>query len=152
MPMPWAYRDASRDWRGFLDDVREVTGLPTDHTAYTAIDGVFRCFRRRLTVAQAIAFAGVLPAVPRAVFVQDWNIALPPEPWTDRASLAAEVAALRRAHNIAPANSIEATARALWRRTNHADLERVLGRLGSEARAFWAVPGGDPSDLAMRIA
>lgn len=151
MPMPWAYRHASRDWRGFLDDVREVTGLATDNMAYTAIDGVLRTFRRRLTPGQAAQFAGVLPAVVRANFVQDWNPDLPPVPYAPRAALIREVQALRRDHNLAPDTAIEAIARALWRRVNHTDLQRVLARLGPEAQAFWAVPGGDPDDLAMRI-
>lgn len=151
MPMPYAYRNASKDWRAFLDDVRDVTGLTSDNMAYTAIDGVFRAFRRRLTPAHAIRFAGVLPAVPRAIFVQDWDIAAPPIPWADRAELMREVQGLRRDHNIAPSNSIEAVGRALWRRVNHADLRRVLNALGPEASAFWDVSGADPGDLAMRI-
>lgn len=151
MPMPYAYRNASRDWRGFLDDLQEVTGLVTDHTAYTAIDGVLRAFRRRLTPAQAIRFAGVLPAVPRAIFVQDWDITVLPVPWPDRETLIREVQGLRRHHNIAPDTSIEATARALWRSVNHVDLRRVLAEIGPEAVAFWALPGADPADLATRI-
>jgi len=149
--MPWTYRQASREWRAFLDDVRDWTGLETDNLAYTAIQGVLQAFRRRLTPEQAIAFADVLPAVPRAIFVQGWDIAAPPVPFGTRADWQAEARALRPDHNLTPENAVEATARALWRQVNHTDLSRVLDRLGPGAVAFWSVPGADPDDLAARI-
>ncbi|MCB1397974.1 MAG: DUF2267 domain-containing protein [Rhodobacter sp.] len=151
MPMPWTYRQASREWRAFLDDVRDWTGLETDNLAYTAIQGVLQTFRRRLTPVQGIAFADVLPAVPRAIFVQGWDIGAPPVPFGTRADWQAEARALRPDHNLTPDSAVEATARALWRQVNHTDLTRVLDRLGPGATAFWSVPGGDPADLAARI-
>jgi hypothetical protein len=33
MPMPWTYRHASREWRAFLDDVKDATGLTSDNMA-----------------------------------------------------------------------------------------------------------------------
>lgn len=69
MPMPWTYRHASREWQGFLGDARERMGLSSDNMAYTAIDGVFQVFRRRLTAAEGLRFATILPSVPRAIFV-----------------------------------------------------------------------------------
>ena len=48
MPMPWTYRQASREWRAILDDVRAETGLVSDNHAYTAIEAALKTFRRRL--------------------------------------------------------------------------------------------------------
>lgn len=151
MPMPWTYRHASREFRAFLDDVKQATGLVSDNSAYTAIDGVFRTFRRRLTASQAIAFANVLPSVPRAIFVQDWDPSQPPVAFADRAALTREAQALRKDHNLTPDNAIEATARAVWRSVNHMEFRRVLSDLPDEARAFWAVDTADPADLDQRI-
>jgi len=151
MPMPWTYSHASRGWRAFLDDVREQTGLVSDNSAYTAIQGVLIAFRRRLTPAQGIAFAAVLPAVPRAIFVEGWPIDTPPVPFAPRTALVAEVKSLRPHHNLTPDTAIEATARALWRQVDHAALHRVLAQLPPGAVDFWAVPGADPADLAARI-
>jgi len=151
MPMPATYRQAGREWRAMLDDVREVTGLQTDNLAYTAIEGVLKTFRRRLTVRQALAFADVLPAIPRAIFVSGWQPEDAPVPFPARADLVAEVKALRPHHSLTPDNAIEAVARALWRLVRHDDLNRVLDRLPPDARAFWDVPGGDPEDLRARI-
>ncbi|MCB1387838.1 MAG: DUF2267 domain-containing protein [Rhodobacteraceae bacterium] len=151
MPMPWTYRQASREWRAFLDDVRDVTGLETDNVAYTAIQGVLQAFRRRLTPAQGIAFAGVLPAVPRAIFVEGWDIDAAPRSFGIRADWIAEAKALRPAHNLTPDNAVEATARALWRQVNHRDLSRVLDRMPSGARDFWSVPGASDEELAARL-
>lgn len=151
MPMPWTYRQASREWRVFLDDVRAVTGLESDNLAYTAIQGVLIAFRRRLTPAQGIAFAGVLPAVPRAIFVAGWDIGAPPAPPGARSDWVAEILALRPHHSLTPPEALAATARALWRQVNHADLSRVLASLPPWATEFWSVSGCSPDELAARI-
>jgi len=149
--MPWTYRQATREWRAFLDDVKEFTGLASDNLAYTAIQGVLQAFRRRLTPVQGIAFAGVLPAVPRAIFVEGWDIEAPPAPFGGRADWAAEARALRPDHNLTPDNAVEAVARALWRQVNHRDLSRVLAAMPEGARDFWSVPGASVADLAARL-
>ena len=100
MPMPWTYRQASREWRAFLDDMRDWAGLETDNLAYTAIQGVLNTFRRRLTPKQGIAFAAVLPSVPRAIFVDGWAIDADPVPFGTRADWIAETKALRPHHSL----------------------------------------------------
>lgn len=151
MPMPYAYRHAGRDWAAFLGDVREVTGLPTDNTAYTAVEGVLAAFRRRLTPAQAVAFAQVLPAVPRAIFVAGWDVTAAPVPPGTRADWTTEAQGLRRAHNIAPDNVVEAVAVALRRSVRAADLDRTLAALPPFAAQFWDCPTTDPGTLTPRI-
>ena len=149
--MPWTYRHASKEWAAFLADAKEAMSLVSDNSAYTAVQGVFLVFRRRVTPAQGIAFASVLPAVPRAIFVHRWDIAAPPLPFADRATLTAEAQALRPDHNLTPANCIEATARALRRSVDQRDLDRVLADMPEAARAFWHVETDDPSELSQRI-
>ncbi|MFZ1481302.1 MAG: DUF2267 domain-containing protein [Paracoccaceae bacterium] len=78
MPMPWTYRQSSREWQAFLADSRDAMDLSSDNAAFTAVEGVFRAFRRRLTPQQAIDFAQVLPATMRALFVADWQLTEPP--------------------------------------------------------------------------
>ena len=75
MPMPWTCRQASREWRAFLDEVRAAMDLTSDNAACTSVEGVLRAFRRRLTPQQAVDFAQVLPAVLRALFVANWRLA-----------------------------------------------------------------------------
>jgi uncharacterized protein (DUF2267 family) len=151
MPMPHAYRHAHRDWRAFLDDVQEVTGLTSDNMAYTAIEAVLKTFRCRLTVAEALRFADILPAVPRAIFVSGWDSTAPVVPFAPRAALEAEVRAHRPHHNLTPDTAIEAVARALWRQVRHDDLSAVLATLPEGAADYWTVPGADPADLATRF-
>ncbi|WP_318527405.1 DUF2267 domain-containing protein [Roseobacter sinensis] len=149
--MPWTYRHATREWRAFLEDVKLKTDLASDNHAYTAVDGVLQTFRRRLTAQQGLDFATVLPSVLRAIFVHDWDVTTPPRPFAARSLLMAEVKALRPNHNLTPDNAIEATAWAVWRCTNHRDLERVLARLPEPARDFWRVDAGSRSELQQRI-
>lgn len=151
MPMPWTYRHSHREWRAFLDDVMSQMSPQTDNTTYTAIQGVLQVFRRRLTPQQALDFANVLPAVPRAIFVERWNLDDPILPFSDRATLITEAKSLRPHHNITPDNAIEATAYALWRCVRHMDLKRVLKRIGPEAEAFWHVEVSNPRELEQRI-
>ena len=147
MPMPFAYRHADRDWHRFLRIAREEMALDSDNMAYTALQGVFQAFRRRLTVQQAVDFAQVLPAVPRAIFVADWQIADSPVPPGTRADWTAEARALRPNHNLTPENCVEATAIALRRSVRQAGIEAVLTRLPPFARTFWDTPSRDPASL-----
>lgn len=150
MPMPWTFRHAGREWDGFLEDVREVMGTPSANVAYTAVEGVFGAFRRRLSTAQALDFAQILPAVPRALFVQGLRPA-DPLPWADSATYLAEARALRRAHNFANDRAVEAVSFALHRAVGPAVLARCLERLGPGAEAFWRLEGYAAADLAPRF-
>ena len=151
MPMPWTYRHASKEWRAFLDDVKERMSLDSDNMAYTAVDAVLQVFRQRLTAQQGLAFASVLPTVLRAIFVKDWDVSKPPVPFTARPALIAEAKQVRPHHNLTPDNAIEATAWAIRRCTNTRDFDRVLRQLPEEAAAFWHVDVEDPRELEQRI-
>jgi len=151
MPMPWTYRHASREWRAFLDDVKERMSLASDNMAYTAVDAVFQTFRRRLTAQQGLNVAGVLPSVLRATFVIGWDVTAPPVPFSERSALIAETKQVRVHHNLTPDNAIEATAWAIRRCTNKTDFERVLKQLPDEAVAFWHVDVDDRTELEPRI-
>ena len=151
MPMPWTYRHSSKEWRAFLDDVKERMSLESDNMAYTAVDAVLQVFRRRLTAQQGLTFAGVLPAVLRAIFVQGWDVSDQPVPFAERQDLIDEAKQVRVNHNLTPDNAIEATAWAIRRCTNKQDFERVLAQLPDEAIAFWHVDVEDPTELDQRI-
>lgn len=150
MPMPWTYRQATREWQAFLADTRAALNLDSDNATYTAVEGVLRAFRRRLTPQQAIDFAQVLPAVLRALFVADWRLAEPIPPGT-RADWTAEARALRPHHNLTPPNCVAATALALRQSVLREDLDRVLATLPAFATEFWSTPGIDPATLGPRI-
>ena len=150
MPMPWTYRQATREWQAFLADARAAMNLESDNATYTAIQGVLQAFRRRLTPQQTIDFAQVLPSVLRALLVADWQISDPVPPGT-RADWTAEAMALRLHHNLTPRNCVEATALALRKAVLRDDLDRVLATLPPFAAEFWSTPGIDPATLGPRI-
>jgi uncharacterized protein (DUF2267 family) len=150
MPMPWTYRQATREWQAFLADARAAMNLESDNATYTAIQGVLQAFRRRLTPQQTIDFAQVLPSVLRALLVADWQISDPVPPGT-RADWTAEAMALRPHHNLTPRNCVEATALALRKAVLREDLDQVLATLPPFAAEFWSTPGIDPATLGPRI-
>jgi len=150
MPMPWTYRHATREWQTFIADAKAAMDLTSDNATFTAVEGVLRAFRCRLTPQQAIDFAQVLPSVLRALFVANWRLAVPLPPGT-RAAWTAEAKALRPHHNLTPDNCVEATALALRKSVLPEDLGRVLAALPAFATEFWDVPGLDTATLGPRI-
>jgi uncharacterized protein (DUF2267 family) len=137
MPVPPEYRRASIDFEQFLLDAREAANLTTTNQTYTMVQGVLQAFRRRLTIAEAIHFAGVLPPVLRAIFVADWDVDEPRRSFGDRAEIVREVQSLRVDHNFAPDTAIEAVALALRKNIDQAKFDRVLNALPTAARDFW---------------
>jgi uncharacterized protein (DUF2267 family) len=137
MTMPFAYQHAQRDFERFLLDAREAAGLATTNQAYTMAQGVLQAFRRRLSPADAMRFAAVLPPLLRALFIDGWDPGEPTRPFEDLVNVAAEVRALRQAHNFAPATALHDVAVALRKNVDEAALERVLAALPEGARAFW---------------
>lgn len=150
MPMPYTYRHASAEFAAFLRDARDAMNLDSDNMTFTAVDGVFQTFRRRLTIAQALAFADLLPAVLRAMFLWRWTPQAP-LPFADRATLTAEAQSLRPHHNLTPPTCIAATALALRGQIPGPDLDKLLADFPAGAAEFWALPEGTPAP-ALRFA
>jgi uncharacterized protein (DUF2267 family) len=131
-------QQASADFERFLADAREISGLTTRNQTYTMVQGVLQTFRRRLSFADAIRFAGVLPPILRAIFVADWNTDEPRLSFGDRAAMAREVQSLRQNHNFSPPSCILDVATALRQHVDAADFDRVLASLPVGAAEFWA--------------
>ena len=102
MPMPWAYRHATKDFRTFLDDVKARADLISDNSVYTALGAVFQVFRRRLSVDEGLLFASVLTAVLSAILFRHWQPADEPAPFGTRQEMNAEVQEIRKHHNLTP--------------------------------------------------
>ncbi|MBT9370129.1 DUF2267 domain-containing protein [Rhizobium sp. CSW-27] len=137
MPIPMEYHHAGRDFDAFMADLLEISLLKTRHQAYTMLQAVLQVFRRRLTLAEAIAFANLLPPVVRAIFVSDWDTTEPQRPFADRETLMAEVRQLRHNHNLSTPTAIEDVTSTLRRHVDAARLEALLRQLPEGALAFW---------------
>lgn len=137
MPIPSEYQRASIDFEKFLLDAREASGLTTTNQTYTMVQGVLQTFRRRLTLPEAIRFAGVLPPVLRALFVAGWDTHEPRRSFGDCAEMVQEVQSLRADHNFAPDTAIQAVAIALRKNIDEAKLDDLLSTLSPGAYNFW---------------
>ena len=140
MPMPTEYAHASDDFEAFLVGVQAQLDHATRNMTYTTVQAVLLVFRRRLAVEQAIAFAAVLPAVLRAIFVSDWDLDQEPRPFLSRDQMNEEVKAFRRHHNFSPDDAIRAVAGVLRRHVDAQRLDRALDEISPEARAYWLAP------------
>lgn len=139
MTIPMEVQHATDAFERFLASARDRSGLTTRNQTYTMVDGVLRVFRRRLTAAEGIRFAGVLPPLVRAMFVAGWDPDEPRLPFADRATLTREVQALREHHNFAPDSAIADTAAALRGEVDQSAFDAVLATISAEAVAFWRV-------------
>jgi uncharacterized protein (DUF2267 family) len=138
MTWPFAYQNASLEFERFMVDARDFSDLATTNMAWNMVVGVLHTFRRRLTVQQGLRFAGVLPPVLRALFVEDWDPEAPVRTFGPHDDLLAEVRSVRAAHNFAPPNAVQAVARALRKHVDNAALDRLLATLPAGAGAFWS--------------
>jgi uncharacterized protein (DUF2267 family) len=137
MPMPQAYFHASRDFEKFMEDLKRISMLQTTHQCYTMLEAVLHAFRSHLALADAMAFAGHLPPVIRAIFVDDWDVTQLVTPFPDRAGLQAEIRALRHNHNLSTPSAMEDIAQALRQNMDAADFQRMLESLPEDAAGFW---------------
>jgi uncharacterized protein (DUF2267 family) len=101
--------------------------------------GVFQSFRRRLTPRDALRFASVLPPVLRALFIADWDLDEPQQPFMDRDRMSDEVKSLRRDHNFSPDSAIRDVAVALRKNVDEAAFDNVLASLPEGSAEFWTV-------------
>lgn len=127
------------EFEKFMVDARDISGLNTTNMVYNMVVGVLRVFRRRLTVQEALGFANVLPAVVRAIFVADWDVAEPKAEFQDVSSMTKEVQALRAEHNFSPESAIHDVALALRRHVIQPEFDKYLSSLSVAAQEFWAV-------------
>ena len=139
MPVPPEYKRAGDDFYAFLIDVRDRSGLWSTHVTYTMVQGVLQVFRRRLTFHQAIAFAQVLPVGLRALFVSDWEVDDPIEPFGTREEMTEEVKRLRFKHNFSADTAIEDVASGLRKHVDNERLDRLLDQFPEGAKAFWQI-------------
>ncbi|MCJ9427797.1 DUF2267 domain-containing protein [Kordiimonas marina] len=139
MPIPMEYQHASDDFEHFLKDACDVSGLTTRNQTYTMAQGVLQAFRRRLSVPDAIRFAGILPPIVRAIFVADWDTDEPQRPFEDRDQMTREAQSLRKDHNFAPKSCIHDVATALRRHVDEQAFDRLLTSLPPGAADFWQV-------------
>ncbi|MDU0343972.1 DUF2267 domain-containing protein [Bosea rubneri] len=136
--IPMEYQRASEQFERFLALARDNAGLSTRNQAYTMVQAVLQTFRRRLTVKQAVAFAGLLPPVLRAIFVAEWDTDDAILPFGDLPAMTLEVQSLRRDHNFSPESSIADVAEALWQVVDRPGFQKFLNSLPEGATKFWA--------------
>jgi uncharacterized protein (DUF2267 family) len=137
MVVPAQYMDASLKFDRLLAAAREAAGLVSKNQAYTMLEGVLLAFRRRLTAAQVLVFADVLPPVARAVLVAGWHEE-PPLPFGDREAMTLEAQSLRPGHNFAPDTCIHDVAIAIRKHVDEAAFDAVVAALPEGAVQFWA--------------
>lgn len=143
MPPPFEYQNASLEFEKFMVDARDLAGLATTNMAWNMVVGVLHTFRRRLSLAQGIRFATVLPPVVRALFVDGWDPDQPVLQFQPESDLLHEVRSVRKDHNFSPENAISAVATALRRHVDQSSFEQVLSQLPAGARQYWqSAPSG----------
>lgn len=147
MPVPLEYQKARDDFYAFLLDARDEAGLWSTHVTYTMTQGVFQVFRRRISIEQAIAFANVLPAGLRALFVSYWDTSEPTKSFESLEIMNQEVRELRPQHNFSTDIAIQQISKVLLKHVDRNALDRVLRQFPNEALEFWCGSEEDSAHL-----
>ena len=137
MPYPAEYQRASDDFQNFLTKLKAPANLGSSHQVYTMVQGVLLSFRCRLAPNQILEFAGLLPAVLRAIFVADWQEE-PLEAGGNPAQWKKEIQGLRASHNFAPDDARVLTTQALRVLMEAGRLDAILKKIGPWAVEFWS--------------
>ncbi|HWU61242.1 MAG TPA: DUF2267 domain-containing protein [Ensifer sp.] len=137
MPMPPEYFHASRDFEAFMEALKRISLLQTTHQCYTMVEAVFHALRNRMSPREAIAFAGRLPPVLRAIFVSDWDVEAPRLPMIDRAGLQREILAFRHNHNLSTPSALEDVGAALRETMGMAEFGRLIEAMPPELAHLW---------------
>jgi uncharacterized protein (DUF2267 family) len=137
MPMPPEIAQASVQFMDLLGALKERAWLQTHNQCYAMLRAVLHEFRQYLTVRQAIAVADALPAVTRAIFVEDWAPCdEPPAPPAPEEFTAAVVRRLSP-HHVPPDSIVADVFAVLAPRCNAARLGPAVDALPSELRNLW---------------
>lgn len=137
MTVPQDYIQASRDFEAVLVDVRDRAMVSTTHRAFTTLEAVLRVFRRRLTVDQTLAFAGLLEVGVRALFVANWTMDEPVVAFATRPKMQEEVMSFRPDHNLSPDTAIQDVTGALRLHMDEEKLKSFLKSVSPDALSFW---------------
>ncbi|MRS99672.1 DUF2267 domain-containing protein [Ralstonia pickettii] len=139
MPVPFEYQNPTLQFERFLVAARDYSGLATTNMAWNMVVGVLHAFRARLSVADGIRFAQALPPMVRALFVEDWDPALPQREFGDAQGWLADVRSVRHQHNFSPDNAVAAVAHALRDQVPPGTWDRAMQMLPEAARHYWAL-------------
>lgn len=134
---PAEYQRATDDFYDYLQTLRDIALFTDSQPPYTITQAAFQVFRRRLSLADAIRFAQVLPVGLRALFVTDWDPDEPRRPFGTQAEMTRELCELRPEHNFSEAKSLDDVARALRLHVDVAAFDALLAELPAGATEFW---------------
>jgi len=137
--MPFNYRSATPDFEAFVREIIDLGLLQTSNQAYQTIRNVLLVFRSHVEPQVAMDFAQFLPAVLRAIFVEEWNLASAITPFPDRETQLKEVMSIRPDHNVSPPSAIHDVAVALRNALKKEDYALMMKNLPADARQFWTV-------------
>ena len=141
MTVPQDYTRAGQVFDRLLTDIADICNLGTRHQAYAVLYAVLRVFRRRLSAEEILIFADCLPAMLRAMFVNDWLPGEKPLPFATLEEYDREARAIRRHHNLMPEGSFRLVATLIRLQCIPLAFEDALKRLPPEVTAFWKDAG-----------
>ena len=137
MTIPPEITQASTQFMELLGALKERASLQTHTQCYAILRAVLHEFRGYMTTAQAIAFAGGLPPVVRAIFVADWRPdEAPPPPLAPREFTAAVVKRLSP-HHVPPDSIVSDVFALLASRADPARTAVAVDNLPAGLQRLW---------------
>lgn len=137
MPMPPEIAQASVQFMELLGALKERAYLQTHNQCYAMLRAVLHEYRKFMTVNQVVAFAGALPVVARAIFIEDWKPSDAPPPPPEPAVFTRSIIRHLSPHHIPPDSIVGDVFAVLAPRCNQARLSFAIKALPAELQAIW---------------
>jgi len=141
MPMPPEIAQASVQFMQLLGALKDRAFLQTHNQCYAMLRAVLHEFRGYMTVDRAIAFAGALPPLVRAIFVEDWHPDGAPPPPPVPSDFDAAVVKRLAPHHIPPDGIAGDVFALLAERMEPSRAARAIDALPEGLQELWR---GDP--------
>ncbi len=137
MTAPQEITHASRQYEDFASDLKQQAMLQTHNQVYAMTRAVLHETRDHLSLEQAIGICQGLPAVPRAIFVEGWNAAVPAKSLASKAEFSASVVKRLTPHHIPPETIVDDVVSCIEKHADPAAFRQGVAWLAGPLATIW---------------
>lgn len=133
-----AIEHATQQAHEWVNELKEILGVPEDRSAYAAMRCVLHQLRDRMPVNEAIDLGAQLPTLVRGVYYEGWNPQVNPQPIHSADEFIGDLMKKLRGHEEIHAESaIRGVFLLLANHVSKGEIDDVIGTLPDEIKAYW---------------
>lgn len=122
----------------WVNELKELLGLPGERSAYAALRSVLQQLRDRMPVKEAADLGAQLPTLIRGIYYEGWNPLHNPKPIHKAEDFVQDLVARLHGHEEIHAESaLRGVYALLTAHISRGEIEDVIGTLPDELKAYW---------------